>query len=185
MKKKWIVIAALFHFLEAILFAMMMINTQIELPVPEFFREWFFDDIFTSISHISIIFGILFVIGIILIIAASNNPGTPEEAYELIKVQRTMRFVQLPLYVLLFLVAVFFLIISFFMAGVTSAIAILDILAIILTGLYSIPVYISLKKNGLITSVQAGAYGVCSFIFCLDVIATVICCSKVKNKINA
>ena len=185
MKKKWIVIAALFHFLEAILFAMMMINTQVELPVPEFFRDLFMDDILTSVTNISVIFGVLAIIGIVLIFRASKKPGTPEEAYELIKTQRTMRFVQLPLYVLLFLVAVFFLIISFFMAGVTLAIALFDILAIILTGLYSIPVYVSLRKNGLISESDAVLYGIFSFIFCIDVVVAVLCCNKVKKRLTA
>ncbi|MBR4832362.1 MAG: hypothetical protein IKZ97_07035, partial [Butyrivibrio sp.] len=138
MKGKWIVVAALFHFLEAMLLALMIVNAKVELPVPEIIRELFLSDVMTLILCIFVIFVVLFVIGIVLIGAEVKTPSSRDMALELMETQCKMRFIQIPLYVLLFLIAVFFLIISFFMAGITFAITIINIFAIALTGLYSI-----------------------------------------------
>lgn len=183
MKGKWIVVAALFHFLEAMLLALMIVNAKVELPVPEIIRELFLSDVMTLILCIFVIFVVLFVIGIVLIGAEVKTPSSRDMALELMETQCKMRFIQIPLYVLLFLIAVFFLIISFFMAGITFAITIINIFAIALTGLYSIPVYVSLNKNGLISKGEATLYGILSFFFCVDVIVNVICCEKAKGRL--
>lgn len=75
---------------------------------------------------------------------------------------------------LLFLLAIF----TF---GFSLFFLLLDSLSILITGLFSVPVYVSLYKNGLIGKKQVLCCGLLSFVFCADVVVSVLCYRQVSG----
>lgn len=73
---------------------------------------------------------------------------------------------------------------TIFTAGFSLFLLILDSASILITGLFSIPVYAVLYKNGQISRGRAIGYSVLSFVFCADVIVSVLCYRQVKDRKN-
>ena len=69
-----------------------------------------------------------------------------------------------------------------FTMGFSIYFVILGSASILITGLFSIPVYTSLYKNELINKDRMICYCILSFVFCADVVVAVRCYRQVKGR---
>jgi ABC-type polysaccharide transport system permease subunit len=127
---------------------------------------------------------ILLVIGIVSAVFFVRRPAvSAREGVSLLKTQMIMRLIQIPGYVICFALAVLFLM-TIFTVGFSLFLLILDSASILITGLFSIPVYAALYKNGQISKRRAIGYSVLSFVFCADVVVSIFCYRQVKDLKN-
>ncbi len=97
------------------------------------------------------------------------------------KTQMIMRLAQIPGFVFAFVASIWFFLFIFTM-GFSIYFVILGSASILITGLFSIPVYTSLYKNELINKDRMICYCILSFVFCADVVVAVRCYRQVKGR---
>ena len=85
-----------------------------------------------------------------------------------------MRIIQIPCYVAVFIVATVCLL-TIFTIGFTAVLAVVDCVSITITGIASIPVYVILHRSGWISQRQKVLYSILSFVFCADLVVSIIC----------
>ncbi len=181
MKKCWVVIAGLYLYPEFLAAMLPMLLSWTGAALPSAIDEWMTSDYLLA-AVLFFIVPTLLLLGAGLIIAVSSLKRPPMSASEsaaLMKTQMIMRLVQIPGYVLILVVSILFLL-FLFTAGFSAYFLILDTASILITGLFSLPVYSSLYRNGLIGRKQAVCYGILSFIFCADVVVSVLCWRQIQ-----
>ncbi len=182
MKKRWIIIAGLYLYLEfmATMLPVLMMMAGIKFPLVV--DQWVESNwLGTAVWLFIISTLILLVIGIVSAVFYVRRPTvSARESVSLLKTQMIMRLIQIPGYVICFVLAVLFLM-TIFTAGFSLFLLILDSASILVTGLFSIPVYTALYKNGQISRGRAIGYSVLSFVFCADVIVSVLCYRQVRD----
>ncbi|MBO4456549.1 MAG: hypothetical protein J5802_02385 [Butyrivibrio sp.] len=141
------------------------------------------------VDYMKIVFRSGAVLGVITIIWTIANclkscMIEPKEAVSLAKLQMILRLVQIPAYIVIFLLGVI-LVFTFFGLVMAMILAVIDGISIALTGTASIAVYAHLLKNNLITKKQFIGYSILSYIYVLDVIASILCYTNVKRKISS
>lgn len=183
MKKRWIIIAGAYLYPEFLVVMLPMLLSWTGVALPPAVDEWL--DSGYLLSAI-----LLFLVPTLILLALGfrnaalslKRPPMPvSESVALMRTQMTMRLVQIPGYILILVVSILFLL-FIFTVGFSIYFLILDTASIMITGLFSIPVYSSLYRNGLIGQKQAVCYSVLSFIFCADVVVSIICYRQVKTE---
>lgn len=174
MRKKIIVLDALF----VILIVCALVLPTLLGDIMERFEWWgkFYGMyLFPSLFLILIFEVIMLLVTIAGVIAGVKNGEkyTEEKVYGHAKTQMIMRFVQIPFYVTIFLIA-FAAVFGVLTIPITIAIAIIDLISIILTGICSIAVYSEMRKKGFISQGEQTLYTICGFIYCVDVPAALI-----------
>ena len=183
MKKRWLVIAALY--LPVMFFTSLLpfIISFLSPIIPEGLDS-FITGAFMPYAIILLVFGssIMIILGIVNAVRYSRKDAIPrDEAIALMRTQVIMRILQIPVYIAVFILGSLFMI-TIFTIGFTLVYILVDLLSIIITGLFAIPVYKQLQKNNLITAKESRRYRIFSFIYCLDVIVALICYLKVKTR---
>ena len=107
-----------------------------------------------------------------------------EELISLAKTQMIVRIVQAPAYIVIF-IAGSIGVITIFTIGISVALAVFDVLSIVVTGLSSVGVYALLGKSGMISQKERLMFSVAGFIYCFDVIAAIICHRQINERISA
>ena len=183
MKKFWIVIAGLYLYPEFLVVMLPMLLSWTDIVLPSAMDEWLTANyLFTAILLFIVPTLILFGAGFLSVISSLNrSPMSIPESVALMKTQLIMRLVQIPGYILILIVSILFLI-SIFTAGFSVFFLIMDTASIMITGLFSIPVYVSLYRNGLIGQKQMICYMILSFFFCADVVVSILCYRQISER---
>ena len=182
MKKHWIIIAGLYLYLEFIITMAPVLMMMAGVSLPPAMDQWFTTNwLGTAVWLFIISTLILLVIGIVsAAFFVRRTTVSAAESVSLLRIQTIMRIIQIPGYLICFALAVLFLM-TIFTVGFSLFLLILDSASILITGLFSIPVYAALYKNGLISRGRAIGCSALSFVFCADVIVSVFCYKKVKD----
>ncbi len=111
---------------------------------------------------------------IIVIYNIIRTAGNKYTAYEVAKMNLTIKAWQIPAYVLHFLMFICGLLMGIWGIAVWMVALIVDVLTIGLSGANAIGCAIRMKRAGVINSVCAVLMAICSFIFCVDIIIAVV-----------
>ena len=181
MKKRWIIIAGLYLYPEFLVVMLPMLLSWTGAALPYAVDEWLTANYLLTALLLFLVPTLILLVSGFLIAASSlkNSPMSRSESVALMKTQMIMRFVQIPGYILILVISLLFLLFVFTI-GFSIYFLILDTASIMITGLLSIPVYSSLHRNGLIGQKQAVCYSILSFVFCADVVVSIICYRQVK-----
>lgn len=94
--------------------------------------------------------------------------------YTAAKLNLIVKAVQIPAYILNFLLGAAGTVMSVWGIGVIAYAVIADVLTIILTGIHAVGCVIKIGKEGSVKTGYAVLAGIGSFIFCIDMIAAVV-----------
>jgi hypothetical protein len=103
------------------------------------------------------------------------------KAEDVLFINMVIKLIHIPTYFVLFLGGMT-LLVTIFTAGISLAIAILDALTIVMTGLVGVGGVVRLRKENRITKKIAILAGISQFIYCIDVIVSVILFIIAKSK---
>ena len=95
---------------------------------------------------------------------------------QLARAVMVIKLIQIPAYVLWFSLGA-----GLFFLGMFIVAFIVDVLAIILTGLVGLAAAMQCKKEGILTGDWVWLYGILQFIFCIDVISAIILYLETKE----
>lgn len=183
MKKYWIVIAGLYLYPEFLVVMLPMLLSWTGVALPPAVDEWLTANyLFTAVLLFLVPTLLLLGAGLLIaVFSLKRAPASASESIALMRTQMIMRLVQIPGYILILVVSLLFLL-SLFTAGFSAYFLIMDTASVMITGLFSLPVYLSLYRNGLIGQKQAVCYSILSFLFCADVAASILCCRQIRNR---
>lgn len=102
-------------------------------------------------------------------------------AHETAKMNLAVKAWHIPAYIFHFLMFCVGLIASIWGIGFVMVALIVDVLTIALSGINAISCAAKLKKDGIISKGMAIFLGICSFIFCIDLIAAIVYVRKAKK----
>ena len=182
MNKKLLLIIipiALFPYL--ILFAFATIFFSTEIP---FFR-WVMESVFDSNALLLIAALLLYFIltALLSIICFVVSIYAKWDALSLAKAAMITKLIQIPAYVLIFVLGFMFLI-TIFTYPFSIALFMLDCLSIFLTGLLVVAAIISAIRNNIFSFQEIFWIILLQFVFCADVISSVIFYNKLKRLNN-
>lgn len=185
MKKRWIIIGGLYLYLEFMATMLPVLMMMAGVSLPPVMDQWISTNwLGTSIGLFIVPTLMLLVIGAVFAaVSVKRSSVSARESVSLLKTQMIVRLIQIPGYVICFALALLFLM-TIFTAGFSLFLLILDSASIMITGLFSIPVYAALYKNGQISRRRAIVYSALAFVFCADVVVSVFCYKKVKDLKN-
>ncbi len=157
------------------------------IPVSLFFSNdvalfgfiWFyvFRNIFVPVAILIVISIVALILnGCILIKAIAGTC----DVEELVKSNWKVRLIQMPAYIGIFFVGLVCSI-TIFTIGFSIAYVIVDGISIMLSGIYAVATYKRLKDVGVLTTKEFAWYSVLSFIFCLDVVVSILAYHKFKK----
>lgn len=97
-------------------------------------------------------------------------------AQELAQASMWIKLIQIPAYIFWFIVgAALFLFMGPLLAFV------IDVMAILLTGILGLVAVLQCRREGILTRGQAVLYGILQFFFCVDIVAAIILYRKTKE----
>ncbi len=184
MKKAVIILDGIFVYLILILLILVFVNDN-QISV------WLWENVFDNNIYRPLAVIVLYEL-IMLIITAiftincmrCNRVCEREELISLAKTQMIVRIVQTPAYIAIF-IAGSIGVITIFTIGISVALAVFDVLSIVVTGLSSVGVYALLGKRGMISQKERLIFSVAGFIYCFDVIVAIICYRQINERISA
>lgn len=185
MKKYWVVIAGLYLYPEFLVVMLPMLMSWAGVALPPALDAWMTTNyLLTAVLLFIVPTLILLGAGLVVVaLSLKRPPISVSESIALMRTQMIMRLVQIPGYILIFAVSILFLM-FIFTFGFSIFFLLMDTASIMITGLFSLPVYSSLYRNGLIWRKQAICYSFLSFIFCADVVASVMCYKQIQDRSN-
>jgi hypothetical protein len=130
-----------------------------------------------------VLFILYFISFVCSVIACITSIANKRKALEVLRINMIIKLIHIPAYIMIFVVGLFCMI-TIFTFGITIALIILDGLTIVLSGLIGLGgVTKSLKENK-ISKIAAAIHGILQFVFCADIISSVIIYLKVKKTEN-
>jgi hypothetical protein len=185
MKKRWIIIGGLYLYLEFMATILPVLMMMAGVSLPPVMDQWISTNwLGTSIGLFIVPTLMLLVIGAVFAaVSVKRSSVSARESVSLLKTQMIVRLIQIPGYVICFALALLFLM-TIFTAGFSLFLLLLGSASILITGLFSIPVYTALYKNGQISRGRAIVYSALAFVFCADVVVSVFCYRQVKDLKN-
>jgi hypothetical protein len=119
-----------------------------------------------------------FIISIIMLI---YNLAKKKKAEDVLLVNMVIKLIHIPTYFVLFFGGMTMLV-TIFTAGISLAIAVLDALTIVMTGMIGLAGVVRLRKENRITKKMAILTGISQFIYCIDVVVSVVLFIIAKTK---
>jgi hypothetical protein len=149
------------------------------------FSNAFMDTVFKNnglylFLTLMIIYIIAFVCSIILFI---TNIVFKRDSLQLLRINMIIKIIHIPAYVLIFLFGLLCLI-TIFSAWITLILMVFDIITIFLTGLIGFGGIIRGVIENKISKKTAAIYAVLQFVFCFDVISSILLYRKIKTAHN-
>ena len=133
-----------------------------------FFKILFEKIILDYYAFFILIYGIiLLVLNIIYCLKSWNNQEDNVKIYFINKI------IQIPAYTFIFLAGLLFFV-SFLGMPMAILLFIIDLFSIVLTGIFSLPIFNQIRKKGIINKKIQIIYSIFSFIFCIDVMIAII-----------
>ena len=139
--------------------------------------ELFGDNAYGLIGMIFVLFFAALVCNIIYTCLAFAKR---QDAKELLTVNMVVKCIQIPAYILIFLMGIMCLM-TIFTMGFSVLLMVLDCLGLVLTGLLAVSGIIRAALEGKITKKTAVFCCIGSFIFCVDVVIAIVLYRKVKK----
>lgn len=136
-----------------------------------------------SLILIALISLYTFICAILCIVYVVQLLGKKHSALEVAKINRTIKCVQIPAYIINFVVG-FIGATTVFGLGFALIAVIVDFIAICMTGLFGAVTALKLHKQGGISGGGAVVCGLGSFIYCIDVLIALILPAKCKKTEN-
>ncbi len=127
---------------------------------------------FDILTILSIIYNIY-----VLVISIYNTVMTARgkySAYEASKMNLIVKACQVPAYIFHFIMGICGALLGIFGIGFLFLAIVVDVLTILLTGINSIGCSIQIKKEGILSTGVTILLAICSFIFCVDMVAAII-----------
>lgn len=140
-----------------------------------------------SIYHNNFYTGLLYLFAFWLaafisaIIISVNNLMNKADAVETAKINMVVKLVQIPAYLFIF-VAGLVCLLTIFTFAITFVLVILDCASIILSGLIGISAVRRSYADEVLSKSEMVIYSILQFVFCFDVISSVIVFRKTKAK---
>lgn len=106
-------------------------------------------------------------------------------ALNLARSNKVIKLVHIPFYILMFLLGCLGLVMSIWGIGLIIGAVVIDLFTIFFSGTVGMCAAIKSYKEAKLTKSEAFSYAVCSYIYCIDVFAAVIYCSKIKKATQA
>lgn len=147
-------------------------------PVVDMIWEKLDNNGYILLGIILAVFILSMILNIITVIIALANKW---DAKSLAKTNMIIKCIQIPAYLCLFALG-FMCLITIFTAGISFVVFVLDCLGIFLTGLFSISGIVRAWREGKISWKGTIAWGICSFICCVDVIMAIVMYQKIKKR---
>ena len=176
MKKAAIVLAGLYLYAALLTILLPMLLSWAHIPLSPAADAWL-DAHYLRAAGLFLLLSTaaLLAAGLFAALRALTRPPLPAaECRALLAVQTAMRLVQIPGYAAVFALSLLFLL-TVFTLPFTLAFFLLDALSVLITGLFSVSVYVSLYRSALIDRRRALCCCLLSFVFCADAAASVLC----------
>lgn len=163
-----------------VLLALVVLFTSTEWTVSEFiFEKISGDNVWLFICTVFLYCFIAIVLSLVSFIFSLVKIW---DEVSLAKVSLVIKLIQIPAYVCIFILGVVFAILPIMMV-VTIVLIFFDYLTLILTGMITISSVINAVRKGLFTYRETWWIILLQFVFCADVVATIIWNNKLKRRI--
>lgn len=136
----------------------------------------FHSNIYIGVFYICIFWLISFINAIFIFI---KNITQKKNALELAKINMTIKLIQIPAYIFLFIVGIACMF-TIFTFGISFVLLALDCAAIFLSGLIGVSAVKQNYIDGILSPKELFLYSILQFIFCIDVVSAIILFKKSK-----
>lgn len=119
---------------------------------------------------------------VIVIVNAVQGARGKMTAREAARMNLIIKGVQIPAYILHFIMGLIGLALSVWGIGIILWALLIDLLTILLTGISSIGCSIRMRKEGLLSTAAAILMGIGSFIYCADLVIAIVYVVKARKK---
>ena len=148
------------------------------------FTNTFMDTVFNNNGlYVLLALILLYIIALVCsIIIFITSIVFQRSSQQLLHINMIIKIIHIPAYILIFLFGLLCLL-TIFSAGITIVLMILDIMTIFLTGLIGLVGIIRSVIENKLSKKTAIIYAIFQFIFCVDVISSIIIYKKIKKSI--
>ena len=122
---------------------------------------------------------------VIVIVNAVQGARGKMTAREAARMNLIIKGVQIPAYILHFIMGLIGLALSVWGIGIILWALLIDLLTILLTGISSIGCSIRMRKEGLLSTAAAILMGIGCFIYCADLVIAIVYVVKARKRKNA
>lgn len=144
---------------------------------PVFMEFIFQNNIYLGLFYLFIFWSIALISAIII---SGNSVSNKRDAVELAWVNMIIKLVQIPAYLFIFVVGLVCMI-TIFTFMISFFLMLLDCAAIILSGLIGVSAIKRSKEEGILSGKEMIFHGILQFIFCGDVVSSILVFRKVKR----
>lgn len=102
-------------------------------------------------------------------------------AYQAAKLNLIVKAVQIPAYIFHFLLGAAGTVMSVWGIGLIMFAVVIDVMTIVLTGIHAVGCVVKIKRENVISGGYAVLAGICSFLFCIDMVTAVILFIKARK----
>lgn len=161
-----------------ILFSYVIIFNYTDVSVFDWIMEKVFDN--NALILFAFLFIYCFITSLFSIISFAQSLRGKYDAKSLTKAALIVKLIQLPAYIIIFIVGALF-VLSIWMIPFTIILFLIDGLTLILTSLFSLSGIITSVKKGTFEFKEVILFGILQFIFCSDVVSLYIFSRKLKS----
>lgn len=129
-------------------------------------ERYFGNNIFVAITLILVYYGVCIISVFITMVLTLRNHLNSKN---ILKVNLIIKCLQIPAYIGIFIIGLMCLL-TIFTFGISVVLFLFDCFSIFLSGMIALSGIIGARKQGLITKNCSIIYGICSFIFCIDIV---------------
>ena len=120
---------------------------------------------------------LVLILTVIFVVKSLHIRYRKEDAKDLAVRYRTMKLIQIPAYLIIFLAGMVCLL-TIFTFAVSVILLLLDVIGVFLSGCFALGVMAKLKEAGYITGKERVLFSVLSFVFCIDVLVSILAVRK-------
>lgn len=145
---------------------------------PSVMESLFDNNIYLGFLYLYIFWMAAFVSAVLICI---RNISQKRDPLELARTNMILKLVHIPAYLFIFVVGLI-CVLTIFTIPVSVCLAVLDCAAIALSGLAGASAVKRCHEEGALSTGEAAAFGVLQFIFCVDVVISVVVFVKAKKR---
>lgn len=147
---------------------------------PSIMEHVFHDDIYRGVAYLFIFLLIAFISAIIVFI---GNLRDKEDVAGVARMNMIIKLVQIPAYLYIFIFGLLCMV-TIFTMGISFVLMWLDAVSISLSGLIGISAVKHARGIGALSGPQMILHGILQFIFCADIISSIIVFRKTKQRLS-
>lgn len=163
---------ALFPYLIVIILLMIFLT-------PSIIESVFQGNIFILLAILLIIFLVALAFSLVTFISSLFDK---KKAVDLTRVNMVIKLIQIPAYLILFIIGMLSMI-TIFTMGIGLFLIVLNVLSITLTGLIGLGGVVKMFREKRLQITEAVIYAILQFVFCADVICSIVMYIKAKKEI--